>query len=179
MIRLLGSFILGVIVLIAIGFAIGVDRGAEPVVEEPFQMDMAARSKESTTSLPYVPPAVDAQLRRDMSDIAAMMIPIQYVDGGLLSHIPKSLAVPFQMPTSTSPPEVAPLVEPMFRGVNDVHDVAAFGDARFGDDMVGFKPGHFAARPEMDSTVEPFNVVDGMIVTGDGSASSVENNRFD
>lgn len=175
MIRWLGSFILGIIVLIAIGFVFGVDRGAEPEVDEPWKMDRAARSNDSTTAMPYVPPAVDAQLRRDMSDIAAMMIPIQYVDGGLLSHIPKSMAVPFRMPTSTAPPETARFVEPMFRGVTDVHDVAAFGDARFGDDMLDFKPANIPGVPESDSTVEPFNVVDGMVVTGDASASSVEN----
>lgn len=176
MIRLIAGLILGVIMLIVVGYVFGIERGAEPDVTEAWKMVATARAADSSTkSMPYVPPSVDAKLRRDMSDIAAMLIPIQYVDGGLLSHIPKSLAVPFRMPTSTAPPETARSVVPMFRGVTDVHDVAAFGDARFGDDMIEFKPENIPVVGQTDtSVVEPFNVVDGMVVTGDASASIFE-----
>lgn len=156
---LLAVSVLVAVLLLAVLFQkfIGGDRGVDKHVE---RAEGVVIGKE-----PYVPPSVDKEIREEMSTLQQMMIPVQYVDNGLLPKITNKLE---KVERALRPDE--------YRGPAAFSDTdpstSPFQEAKFSDALKDFEPDVLPRAGSLD--VEPFNSFLGMVVSEGQTVSPLD-----
>lgn len=129
---------------------IGVDRGLDNHKES---VNAVVIGKE-----PYVPPAVDKRITEEMKTLQQMMIPVQYIDNGLMPKIENGITnddieLALKQKKMAGP---TPYLKTDF-------SKATWQQAKFNDSLQNFEPSIIVPKAEI--SVEPFNSFLGMVVS--------------
>lgn len=128
-----------------------------------FVMDRGVDKKETKEDVnisahPYVPPEVDKQIDEKMKTLQKILIPVQYVDNGLMPKIENATS---KIEKALKPDKYngpSPFSSTKFSERN-------FKEANFKNELNNLKP-HLLPKPSADDdNIEPFNSFLGMVVS--------------
>ncbi len=127
-----------------------------------FVMDRGVDKKDkeiiNISTHPYVPPEVDKQIDEKMKTLQQILIPVQYVDNGLMPKI------------ENATPKIEKALKPeKYNGPSPFSSTKFsernFKEANFKNELNNLKP-HLLPKPSADDdNIEPFNSFLGMVVS--------------
>jgi hypothetical protein len=150
--------LLCVLVLLLLAKYAMMDRGLDVDDSEPERIIVGSE--------PYVPPEVDRQIKEEMDRLQQVVIPVQYVDNGILKQIPEkasAISAALKGEAYTGP---APFAEG--------------ADGTSLDELEALPPPTFEASaiPEFednaDGEIVPFNSIDGIIASSSEDVTALD-----
>lgn len=120
-------------------------------------VDKKVDKKETCPVYPYVPPEVDKQIDEQIKTLQQILIPVQYVDNGLMPKI------------ENATPKIEKALKPKkYEGPSPFSSnrffEKNFKEANFKNELNSLQP-DLLPKPSADDTVEPFNSFLGMVVS--------------
>lgn len=185
-----------VLIVILLAKFLDMNRGLDASAAAKAAADEDADGREEVRGIvigsePYVTPQVDQEIREQMESLQQVLIPVQYVDTGLLSKIPENFPPEARSasllsqrgPSAGAGPDASlgsdDAGAPDALEAYDARQASgldeAFERAKFTSDLEHLDP--IVIPTVSDAALEdvvPFNYVDGLVVTHDGGAAAFD-----
>tara|TARA_Y100001936_G_scaffold235582_1_gene263961 strand:- start:1537 stop:2025 length:489 start_codon:yes stop_codon:yes gene_type:complete len=125
--------------------------------------------------MPYVTPQVDKDLHNQIKELQQFLVPVQYIDNGLLPKIENSS----KKITKALQPEKYQGPTPFSPVSDNQSTLKEFENAKFKDDLIDFQPNILPKVSDALSgtkEIEPYNSLMGMVVSQSQIISSFPEN---